>query len=142
MMIKRAHLIKMNLSSTKAITTTAAPSPVGPYNQAVLAGEWLFCSGQIALDPSSGVMVGGGEIESETRQVLSNLISVVKAAGAKSSQVIKTTIYLTNLANFQKVNSLYAEVFGEDISPARACVEVAALPKGGLVEIDCVAFLG
>ncbi|WP_063416007.1 Rid family detoxifying hydrolase [Prochlorococcus marinus] len=132
----------MNAPSVQAITTASAPAPVGPYNQAVLAGGWLYCSGQIALDPTNGVMVGQGDVEAETRQVLSNLMAVLTAAGAEPSQVIRTTVYLTDLADFQRVNALYGEIFGDGISPARACVQVAALPKGGRVEIDCVAWLG
>ena len=132
----------MNAPSVQAITTASAPAPVGPYNQAVLAGGWLYCSGQIALDPTNGVMVGQGDVEAETRQVLSNLIAVLTAAGAEPRQVIRTTVYLTDLADFQRVNALYGEIFGDGISPARACVQVAALPKGGRVEIDCVAWLG
>ena len=132
----------MNPPSVQAITTASAPAPVGPYNQAVLAGGWLYCSGQIALDPTNGVMVGQGDVEAETRQVLSNLMAVLTAAGAEPRQVIRTTVYLTDLADFQRVNALYGEVFGDGISPARACVQVAALPKGGRVEIDCVAWLG
>ena len=132
----------MNAPSVQAITTASAPAPVGPYNQAVLAGGWLYCSGQIALDPTNGVMVGQGDVEAETRQVLSNLMAVLTAAGAEPRQVIRTTVYLTDLADFQRVNTLYGEIFGDGISPARACVQVAALPKGGRVEIDCVAWLG
>ena len=132
----------MNAPSVQAITTASAPAPVGPYNQAVLAGGWLYCSGQIALDPTNGVMVGQGDVEAETRQVLSNLRAVLTAAGAEPRQVIRTTVYLTDLADFQRVNALYGEIFGDGISPARACVQVAALPKGGRVEIDCVAWLG
>ena len=132
----------MNAPSVQAITTASAPAPVGPYNQAVLAGGWLYCSGQIALDPTNGVMVGQGDVEAETRQVLSNLMAVLTAAGAEPKQVIRTTVYLTDLADFQSVNALYGEIFGDGISPARACVQVAALPKGGRVEIDCVAWLG
>ena len=132
----------MNAPSVQAITTASAPAPVGPYNQAVLAGGWLYCSGQIALDPTNGVMVGQGDVEAETRQVLSNLMAVLTAAGAEPKQVIRTTVYLTDLADFQRVNALYGEIFGDGISPARACVQVAALPKGGRVEIDCVAWLG
>ncbi len=132
----------MNAPSVQAITTAFAPAPVGPYNQAVLAGGWLYCSGQIALDPTNGVMVGQGDVEAETRQVLSNLMAVLTAAGAEPKQVIRTTVYLTDLADFQRVNALYGEIFGVGISPARACVQVAALPKGGRVEIDCVAWLG
>jgi reactive intermediate/imine deaminase len=126
----------------QAIETGAAPAPVGPYNQAVRAGDLLFCSGQIALDPASGVLVGDGDVEAETRQVLANLQAVLAAAGASPRQVVRTTVFLADLADFARVNALYAEVFGGGVSPARACVEVAALPKGARVEIDCIAVLG
>ena len=132
----------MNSSSLEPIETKFAPNPVGPYNQAVLVENWLYCSGQIALDPENGEMIGNGNIEEETKQVLKNLIAVVKAAGGENSNVIRTTIYLTDLNNFTKVNQIYAETFDNEISPARACVEVSNLPKGGKVEIDCIAWLG
>lgn len=128
--------------TAKAITTSAAPAPVGPYNQAVLAGGWLYCSGQIPLDPDTGAMVGNGDVAAETRQVLKNLRAVLQEAGATPAQVVRTTVFLADLGDFQTVNELYAEVFGDGVSPARACVQVAALPKGARVEIDCVAWLG
>ena len=128
--------------TARAITTASAPAPVGPYNQAVLAGDWLYCSGQIPLDPETGTMVGNGNVAEETRQVLKNLLAVLQEAGAGAAQVVRTTVFLTNLSDFQTVNAIYAEMFGTGISPARACVQVAALPKGALVEIDCVAWLG
>ena len=132
----------MKSSAPEPIETQFAPKPVGPYNQAILVENWLYCSGQIALDPSTGVMVGNGNIEAETIQVLKNLMAVVEAAGGKSSNVIRTTIYLTDLNDFAKVNAIYAEIFSETVSPARACVEVSSLPKGGKIEIDCIAWLG
>tara|TARA_B100000902_G_C26555029_1_gene549057 strand:+ start:95 stop:502 length:408 start_codon:yes stop_codon:yes gene_type:complete len=132
----------MKSSVIEPIETKFAPKPVGPYNQAVLVDSWLYCSGQIALDPSTGELVGNGNIEEETIQVLKNLMAVVEAAGGKSSKVIRTTIYLTDLNDFAKVNSIYAETFNETVSPARACVEVSNLPKGGKIEIDCIAWLG
>ncbi|MFM1798585.1 MAG: hypothetical protein RLZZ117_863, partial [Cyanobacteriota bacterium] len=119
-----------------AVNTVEAPAPVGPYNQAVKAGGWLYCSGQIALDPASGALVGAGDVEAETRQVLGNLQAVLRAAGASPAQVVRTTVYLVDLADFATVNGLYAEVFGGAVAPARACVQVAALPKGARVEID------
>ena len=125
----------------QAIETAEAPAPVGPYNQAVRAGNLLFCSGQIALDPASGAMVGAGDVEAETRQVLRNLEAVLAAAGASPRQVVRTTVFLADLADFARVNALYAEVFGQGVSPARACVQAAALPKGARVEIDCIAVL-
>ena len=125
----------------RAISTTEAPSPVGPYNQAILASGWLYCSGQIALDPKTNLMVGQGDIEKETQQVIKNLLAVLKESGGGISNVVKTTIYLTDLKDFEKVNQVYSETFKEGISPARACVEVAALPKGSRIEIDCIACL-
>ena len=132
----------MNSSTSEAIITESAPAPVGPYSQAVLAGGWLYCSGQIPLDPLNGSMVGGGEVEAETHQVITNLKAVLNAAGAKTSQVVKTTIYLVDLKDFEKVNKIYSRTFSEGISPARACVQVSALPKGARIEIDCIAWLG
>ena len=126
----------------EAVVTDGAPAPVGPYNQAVKAGGLLFCSGQIALDPASGVLVGDGDVEAETRQVLANLVAVLTAAGSSPHQVVRTTVFLTDLADFSRVNALYADVFDGPVAPARACVQVAALPKGSRVEIDCVALLG
>ena len=132
----------MSTTTHQAVTTADAPAPVGPYNQAVQAGGWLYCSGQIPLDPATGEMVGGGDVEAETRQVLRNLKAVLNAAGTESSKVVRTTVYLIDLADFQEVNAIYAEIFGSGVSPARACVQVAALPKGSKVEIDCIAWLG
>ena len=106
--------------TAKAITTSAAPAPVGPYNQAVLAGGWLYCSGQIPLDPATGEMVGGGDVAAETRQVLKNLVAVLKEAGASPEHVVRTTVFLADLGDFQTVNELYADVFGNGVSPARA----------------------
>ena len=137
----RAQICNLNMSA-KAITTDAAPAPVGPYNQAVLAGGWLYCSGQIPLDPSTGAMVGNGDVAKETQQVLKNLVAVLNEAGATPEKVVRTTVFLADLADFQTVNDLYADIFSNDVSPARACVQVAALPKGARVEIDCVAWLG
>ncbi|KRO94724.1 MAG: RidA family protein [Prochlorococcaceae cyanobacterium MAG_34] len=123
----------------EAVITASAPAPVGPYNQAVKAGGLLYCSGQIALDPATGLMVGAGDVEAETRQVLSNLQAVLEAGGSSPGQVLRTTVFLADLGDFARVNAIYAEVFSDGVSPARACVEVAALPKGARVEIDCIA---
>ena len=132
----------MKSSEIEPIETKFAPKPVGPYNQAILVENWLYCSGQIALDPENGEMIGNGNIEEETKQVLKNLLAVVEAAGGDNSNVIRTTIYLTDLNDFEKVNQIYAETFNNKASPARACVEVSNLPKGGKIEIDCIAWLG
>jgi reactive intermediate/imine deaminase len=123
----------------EAVITANAPAPVGPYNQAVKAGGVLYCSGQIALDPSTGLMVGAGDVEAETRQVLSNLQAVLEAGGSSPGKVLRTTVFLADLGDFARVNAIYAELFSDGVSPARACVEVAALPKGARVEIDCIA---
>ena len=131
----------MKKSLAKEIKTEFAPDPVGPYNQAILIENWLYCSGQIALDPSTGKMVGDGNIKEETRQVLKNLLAVVKEAGGECSNVIKTTIYLTDLNDFVTVNQIYSDTFSNMTSPARACVEVSNLPKGGKIEIDCIAYI-
>ena len=129
------------MSSTKVINTSNAPDPVGPYNQAIKAGNFIYCSGQIAIDPVSNEINCLGDIEKETTQVLKNLLAVLEAGGAKAEDVIKTTIFLTDLKNFQIVNSIYSKFFEVDNPPARACVEVSSLPKGVLIEIDCVAFV-
>ncbi|MBI2896959.1 MAG: RidA family protein [Deltaproteobacteria bacterium] len=120
------------------VRTTTAPAAIGPYSQAVRAGGFVFLSGQIALDPSSGQLVGGGDVEAETRQVLQNLEAVLEAAGASTGSVVRATIFLADLADFAKVNALYGEVFRHD-PPARSTVQVAALPRGARVEIDLVA---
>jgi len=128
-------------SAPEAVHTPEAPAPVGPYSQAVLAGGWLYCSGQVALDPRSGELLGGGDVALETQQVLRNLQAVLGQAGATAAQVVRTTVYLVDLADFSTVNGLYAVVFGQGVAPARACVQVAALPLGARVEIDAVACL-
>ena len=129
------------MSSTKVIKTANAPDPVGPYNQAIKAGNFIYCSGQIAIDPVSNKINCLGNIEKETTQVLKNLLAVLNAGGARAKDVIKTTIYLTDLKNFKTVNDIYSDFFNVKNPPARACVEVSSLPKGVLIEIDCVAFL-
>ena len=121
------------------VETSNAPAAIGPYSQAVGAGDFLFCSGQIPLVPATGEMVQGG-ITEQTRQVLENLQQVLAAAEVDFSAVVKTTIYLADLADFAVVNEIYAELCA-DVAPARATVQVAALPKGALVEIDAVAYL-
>ena len=129
------------MSSTKVIKTSNAPKPVGPYNQAIKAGNFIYCSGQIAIDPVSNKINCLGDIEKETSQVLKNLLAVLNAGGAKVEDVVKTTIYLTDLKNFKTVNDIYSDFFKVEKPPARACIEVSSLPKGVLIEIDCVAFL-
>ena len=121
-----------------AIATDRAPAAIGPYSQAVRAGEFVFTSGQIALDPATGELVAGGA-EAETRQVLENLTAVLEAAGAGWRDVVRTTIYLADLGDFALVNKLYGERLGVGVLPARSTVQVARLPRGAVVEIDAIA---
>lgn len=121
----------------RQIQSTAAPAAIGPYSQAVQAGDLIFYSGQIPLDPRTGVLVEGG-IATQTRQVMANMAAMLKASGRSFDDVVKTTIYLTDLADFAAVNDIYGEFFGE-VPPARACVQVAALPKGAAIEIEWIA---
>ena len=121
----------------KQIQTTQAPSAIGPYSQAIRIGEFLYTSGQIALNPENMEMMNDA-IEEETEWVLKNLEAILKADGMSLAHVIKTTVYLTDLGEFARVNQVYEKFFGET-KPARACVQVAALPKGAKVEIDAIA---
>ncbi len=121
----------------KQIQTNAAPAAIGPYSQAIQVGDMIFFSGQIPLDPKSGVMVAGGIVE-QTRQVMANMQALLHAAGLGFANVVKTTIYLTDLGDFATVNQIYGEFF-TDVPPARACVQVAALPKGAAVEVEWIA---
>jgi 2-iminobutanoate/2-iminopropanoate deaminase len=123
----------------EVVSTDRAPGAVGPYSQAIRAGDLVFASGQVALDPATGELVEGG-IEEQTRQVLVNLKAVVEEAGASLQQVVRSTVYLTDLGDFERVNAIYAEWFPE-APPARVCVEVSRLPKGARVEIDAIALL-
>nr|WP_316964572.1 RidA family protein [Acaryochloris sp. CCMEE 5410] len=126
--------------SHDVIRTDHAPAPVGPYNQAIRAqGAMVFASGQIALDPASGALVGGDDVAQQTEQVMKNLEAVLTAAGVGWAQVVKTTVFLADMNDFATVNGVYARYFDEATAPARACVEVARLPKDVLVEIDCIA---
>ena len=125
---------------SRQVQTDRAPRAIGPYSQAVVAGPWVVCSGQIALDPASGEMEQGS-IEVQTRRVIENLRAVLDAAGAGLEQVVKTTVFLTDLNDFAAMNTLYAEHFGA-VPPARSTVQVAALPRGARVEIEAWAFTG
>lgn len=123
------------------ITTTDAPAAIGPYAQAVRAGEWLYCSGQIALDPVTNTLHAAADIGTQTTLVLRNLDAVLRAAGASLRAVVKTTVFLQDLNEFAAMNAAYAAAFG-DHRPARACVEAARLPRDVRVEIDAVAWVG
>ncbi len=119
------------------IKTDQAPAAIGPYEQAIEVGGFLFTSGQIALDPATGNFLAGS-VEEETERVIKNLEAILTAAGSTLKDVVKTTVYLTDLGDFGRVNQVYETFFGAS-KPARACVQVAALPKGAQVEIDAVA---
>ena len=124
------------------VKTSDAPAPVGPYSQAVLAGSTLYVSGNIPLDPKTGDMVGGSNVQEQTKQIFKNLDAVLKAGGATPSNVVRCTVFLVDLGDFAAVNEIYADYFKDnDVTPSRSCVQVAALPKGALVEIDAIAAL-
>lgn len=128
--------------SKKVIRTDKAPAPVGPYNQAIAtSGQMLFVAGQIPLDPQSGEIVGSGDISAQTKQVMTNLEAILTEAGTNWNNVVKTSVFLTDLANFVTMNQVYAQYFEEETAPARACVEVSRLPKDVLVEIECIALV-
>ncbi len=122
---------------TKHVSTSEAPAPIGPYSQALISGGLLFCSGQIALDPATGDMVEGG-VEAQTERVLENLLAVLTAAKMGLENVVKTTVYLADMADFPAMNEVYGRYLGER-APARTTIQAGALPKGARVEIDVVA---
>jgi 2-iminobutanoate/2-iminopropanoate deaminase len=119
------------------IKTDQAPPPVGPYSQGVMLDGWMWTSGQVALDPGTGKMVGS-DAASQADQALRNLDAILRSAGSSLTKVVRTTVFLTNMEDFSAVNQIYARYFPKDF-PARSCVEVAKLPLGALVEIDAVA---
>jgi len=123
----------------ETISTENAPGAIGPYSQAVRAGNLVFCSGQIPLDPQTGEFVSD-DIAEQTRQVLKNLSAVLEAAGTSLNNVVKTTVFLSDMNDFVKMNEIYAEFFGEN-KPARATVQAARLPRDAKVEIDCIALI-
>lgn len=121
----------------KAIQTHTAPAAIGPYSQAVAQGDLVFCSGQIAIDPASGTMIEG-DVEAEARRVLDNLREVLAATGLGLANVVKTTVFLVSLADFERVNRIYGEHFSAPY-PARSTVQVAALPRHARIEIEAIA---
>ena len=124
---------------TERIAAEGAPKPIGPYSQALRAGELVFCSGQIGVDPANGQLVGP-DVSDQARRVMRNLSAVLTAAGGTLGDVVKTTIFLVDMADFAAVNAVYGEDFGE-VAPARSTVAVAALPLGARVEIEAIALL-
>lgn len=121
------------------ITSEKAPKAIGPYSQAIRAGHIIYTSGQLGMDPASGVIVDGG-VEAETRQALHNLESILSSAGTDLASVLKTTVFLRDINDFSRMNGIYQEFF-KDQPPARSAVQVGALPKGAAVEIEAVAIL-
>jgi 2-iminobutanoate/2-iminopropanoate deaminase len=124
----------------KTISTNEAPAAIGPYSQAVRTGRFLFCSGQIPLEPKSGQIVTG-DIAAQTRRVLDNIAAILRAEGMTFDSIVKTTIFLTNLDDLQTVNEIYGSYFKQD-PPARSTVQVSALPRGANVEIEMIAASG
>jgi len=124
----------------RAIATAAAPAAIGPYSQAIRAGDFLFVSGQIPLDPSTGKLVEG-DVRAQTRRVLENMGEILKAAGASFAGVVKATVYLADLTDFAAMNEVYAGFFG-DPAPARAALQVSRLPRDVRVEIEAIVYLG
>lgn len=124
------------------ISTTQAPAAIGPYSQAVRCGQFLFASGQVALDPATGELVGA-DVQAQTEQAIKNVQAVLAAADASLAQVVKTTVFLTNMQDFSAMNEVYARYFAaaDHLAPARSTIAVAALPRAALVEIECVAIL-
>ncbi len=131
----------MSVENRSAVETPKAPAAIGPYSQAMGVGDFLFVSGQIALDPETGRLGNGGTIEAETERVMENLKAILVAGGSSLAQVVKTTIYLADLGDFQAVNQMYGRYFPEN-PPARATIQVAGLPMGARVEVEAVAFRG
>jgi len=125
------------MSRTETVATTNAPAAIGPYAQAVISGDLVFSSGQIALDPATGTLVGD-DVGAQTRQVLANLRAVLEKAGCGLTDVVKTTVYLVDMTDFEAMNAVYGDAFGAT-RPARSAVGVAALPKGARVEIEVLA---
>ena len=121
----------------KHITSTEAPQPIGPYSQAVAAGGLLFVSGQIPLDPASGAIVEGG-IEQQTEQVLKNILAILKGAKMGPENVVKTTVFLSDLSDFPRMNAVYERYLGKE-PPARSTIQAEGLPRGVMVEIDAIA---
>jgi 2-iminobutanoate/2-iminopropanoate deaminase len=129
----------MQSQPRRVVVSSKAPKPIGPYSVGIVQSELVFASGMLGLDPQTGELAPGG-VEAETRQSLQNVAAILEAAGSSMSLVLKTTVFLRDMADFARMNAVYAEFFREE-PPARSTVQVAALPKGGAVEIEAVAAL-
>jgi 2-iminobutanoate/2-iminopropanoate deaminase len=125
------------MSELRVVQTERAPAAVGPYSQAIVVGEWVFCSGQIPIVPETGVLLEGAVTE-QSERVLSNLTAVLEAAGSSLGRVVKTTVFLADMKDFAAMNEVYARRFGSH-RPARSTIQAAGLPRGSLVEMECVA---
>jgi len=131
---------EIGMGAHRVVATDRAPAAIGPYSQAIVSQGFVFTSGQIGLDPATGEFVGAG-VEEQTRALLANLSAVLEAAGSSLARVVRTTVYLRDMADYPKVNAIYAEVFG-DAPPARSAVAAAGLPKDARVEVDAIATVG
>lgn len=129
----------MSCAKREVVTSEKAPKAIGPYSVGIKANGFVFASGQLGFDPSTGVIVEGG-VEAETRQALTNLSSILEAAGSSLRNVVKTTVFLRDIADFARMNAVYAEFFKEE-PPARSAFQAAALPRGAAVEIEAIAML-
>jgi 2-iminobutanoate/2-iminopropanoate deaminase len=129
------------LAKKERIRADQAPAAIGAYSQGIKVGEFVYTAGQLGLDPATGTLVDGG-ITEQARRVLDNLKSILEAAGTSLDNVIKTTVFLSDMSNFAAMNEIYKQYFNTDTPPARSTVQVAALPLGAMVEIECVALTG
>ncbi len=132
-------MVGMEIMEKQIIWTDKAPNAIGPYSQAILIGNMIFCSGQIPINPETGEFVSGGVAE-QTEQVIKNLSAVLEAAGASLKNVVKTTVFLADMNDFAEMNEVYAKYF-KDNKPARATIQAARLPRDAKVEIECIAFI-
>ena len=124
----------------QVIATPQAPSAIGPYSQAIRAGNFLFVSGQISIDPSTGKLIDDKTVQGQTRRVLQNLIAIVEAAGGSAQNIVKTTVFLRDMGDFAEMNAVYSSFFSAS-PPARSTVEAARLPRDVSIEIDCIAVI-
>lgn len=132
--------LRQTMNNKIVISTTEAPSAIGPYSQAIRAGDLLFVSGQIAIDPATGKLIEDGSIKAQTQRVLENLVAIVRAAGGSVENVVRTTVFLRDMNDFAEMNSVYAEFF-KSAPPSRSTVQAARLPRDVSVEIDCIAVI-
>jgi 2-iminobutanoate/2-iminopropanoate deaminase len=129
------------VAAKKRIQTEHAPAAIGPYSQGIVINNMIYTAGQVAIDPKEGKLIDGG-IEEQTRQALENIKAVLEAAGTSLDNVVKTTVFLTYMGNFAAMNTIYGQYFNADPPPARTTIQVAGLPLGAMIEIECVAALG